>query len=195
MILYPEQSQYSGLAFDAGSECGLENPVDAGDEDRPEHLVDREQAPLWLMPEVISFNSYANCREICFPRCAFGAGYKKLTPLLLTPALGHILGDLDSLRCTHTHHYQRAGGERDAHGIWNSKAAAANPPDLNWTLAGAINALVDDLGARSERRFRQIRAPTAEVLPASDGAVAHRCRPPTRRRSRRPTPHRTSLRA
>ena len=28
----------------------LENPVDAGDEDHPEHLVDREHAPLWLMP-------------------------------------------------------------------------------------------------------------------------------------------------
>ena len=41
--------------FDAGSECGLENPVDAGDKDRPEHLVNCGHAPLWLMPEVISF--------------------------------------------------------------------------------------------------------------------------------------------
>ena len=32
--------------FDAGSESGLENLVDAGDEDRSEHLVVREHAPL-----------------------------------------------------------------------------------------------------------------------------------------------------
>ena len=157
--------------FDAGSECGLENPVDAGDKDRPEHLVNCDHAPLWLMPEVISFKSYANCREVSFPQCAFGAAFKKMSTFLLMPALGHILGDLDSLRCTHTHHEQRAGGERDAHGVWNSKAAAAYPPDLNWTLAGAINALVDDPEARSEQRFRQIRAPATEVLHASHAAV------------------------
>ena len=103
--------------FDAGSECGLENRVDAGDKDRPEHLANRNHAPLWLMSEVISFKSYANCHEIYFPQCAFGAAFKKMTMLLLTPALGHILGDLNSLRCTHTHHEQRAGGKRDAYGV------------------------------------------------------------------------------
>ena len=69
----------------------------------------------------------------------------------------------------HTHHEQRAGGERDAQGVWNSKAAAAYPPDLNWTLAGAFNALVDDPSARHERRFRQFATPTN--LPASAGAI------------------------
>ena len=68
--------------FDAGSESGLENPVDAGDEDRSEHLVVREHAPLWLMPEVISFKNYANYREVSFPLCAFGAAYKKMSTLL-----------------------------------------------------------------------------------------------------------------
>ena len=93
-----------------------------------------------------------------------------MTTFLLTPALGHILGDLSSLRCTHTHHEQRAGGERDAQGIWNSKAAASSyPPDLNWTLAGAFNALIDDQGARHERRFRQITTPTP--LPTPAGAI------------------------
>jgi len=58
--------------FDAGSECGLENPVDAGDEDHPEYLVDREHAPLWLMPEVIAFKRHAGCREVTFPQCSFG---------------------------------------------------------------------------------------------------------------------------
>ena len=100
--------------------------------------------------------------------------FRKLTTFLLTPAIGHILGDLNNLRCTHTHHEQRAGGERDAQGIWNSKAALSYPPDLNWTLAGAINALVDDPGARHERRYRQITTPTPEILPISNGAV----RPP-----------------
>jgi len=155
--------------FDAGSECGLENPVDAGDEDHPEHLVDREHAPLWLMPEVIAFKEHAGCREVTFPQCAFGAVYRKMTTFLLTPALGHLLGDLNDLRCNHTHHERRAGGERDAQGVWNSKAAAAYPPDLNWTLAGAFNALVDDPSARHERRFRQIATPTN--LPASAGAI------------------------
>ena len=97
-----------------------------------------------------------------------------MTTFLLTPALGHILGDLNNLRCTHTHHEQRAVGERDAQGIWHSKAAASYPPDLNWTLAGAFNALIDDPGARHERRFRQITTPTPATLPISNGAV----RPP-----------------
>ena len=96
--------------FDAGSESGLENLVDAGDEDRSEHLVVCEHAPLWLMPEVISCKNYANYREVSFPLCAFGAAYKKMSTLLFTPTLGHILGDLNSLRCTHTHHDKRAGG-------------------------------------------------------------------------------------
>ena len=66
--------------FDAGSECGLENPVDAGDEDHPEHLVDREHAPaLWLMPEVIAFKKHAGCREVTFPQCAFGSMFRKMT--------------------------------------------------------------------------------------------------------------------
>ena len=108
-----------------GSECTLKHPVDAGDEDRPEHLVNREHAPLWTMPEVVFFKNYANCHEVTFPQCAFGAAYKKMTTLLLTPALGHILGDLGSFKCTHTHLDQRAGGERDTNGGWNSKAAAA----------------------------------------------------------------------
>jgi hypothetical protein len=38
-------------------------------------------------------------------------------------------------------------------------------------LAGAINALVDDPEARSEQRFRQIRAPATEILHASHAAV------------------------
>ena len=72
------------------------------------------------MPEVISFKNYANYREVSFPLCAFGAAYKKMSTLLFTPTLGHILGDLNSLRCTHTHRDERAGGERAtrmAHGI------------------------------------------------------------------------------
>jgi hypothetical protein len=96
--------------FDAGSECGLENPVDAGDEDHPEHLVDRKHAPLWLMPEVIAFKKHAGCREVTFPQCAFGSMFRKMTIFFLTPALGHILGGVNNLRCTHTHHEQRADG-------------------------------------------------------------------------------------
>ena len=66
--------------FDAGSECGPENPVDAGDEDHPEHLVDREHAPaLWLMPAVIAFKKHAGCREVTFPQCAFGSMFRKMT--------------------------------------------------------------------------------------------------------------------
>ena len=96
--------------FDAGSECGLENPVNAGDEDHPEHLVDREHAQLWLMPEVIAFKKHAGCREVTFPQCAFGSMFRKMTIFFLTPALGHILGGVNNLRCTHTHHEQRADG-------------------------------------------------------------------------------------
>ena len=90
--------------------------VDAGDEDQPEHFVDREHAPLWLMPEVIAFKRHASCHEVTFPQCAFGSMFRKMTTFFLTSALGHILGDLSNLRCTHTHHEQRAGGERDAQG-------------------------------------------------------------------------------
>jgi len=121
------------------------------------------------MPEVIAFKRHADCREVTFPQCSFGSIYRKMTTFLLTPALGHILGALNDLRCTYTHHEQRAGGERDAQGIWNSKAAATYPPDLNWTLAGAFNALIDDPGARHERRIRQITTPT--TLPTSTGAI------------------------
>ena len=45
--------------------------VDAGDEDQPEHFVDREHAPLWLMPEVIAFKRHAGCREVTFPPVSY----------------------------------------------------------------------------------------------------------------------------
>jgi hypothetical protein len=117
------------------------------------------------MPEVVSFKNYANCREVSFPQCAFGAAYNKMTTLLLTPALGHLLGDLGSLKCVHAHHDQRAGGERDANGVtWNSKAsAAAYPPDLNFSIAGAINALIDDPAIRNDRGFRLNHTGEAEI--------------------------------
>ena len=41
--------------------------------------------------------------------------------------------------------------------------------DLNWTLAGAFNALIDDPCARHERRFRQNTTPT--TLPISNGTI------------------------
>ena len=126
--------------------------------------MDRKHAPLWIMPEVVSFKNYANCREVSFPQCAFGAAYNKMTTLLLTPALGHLLGDLGSLKCVHAHHDQRAGGGRDAKGVWNSKAAAAYPPDVNFSIiAGAINALIDDPAARNDRRLRPNRTGEAEI--------------------------------
>ena len=103
--------------FDAGSECGLENPVDAGNEEHPEHLVDREHAPLWLMPEVISFKKHADCREVTFPPCSFGSIFRKMTTYFLTPALGHILGDLNNLRCTHTHRMSNARVEKETHKV------------------------------------------------------------------------------
>ena len=127
--------------------------------------MDRKHAPLWIMPEVVCFKNYANCREVSFPQCAFGAAYNKMTTLLLTPALGHLLGDLGSLKCVHAHHDQRAGGERDANGVtWNSKAsAAAYPPDLNFSIAGAINALIDDPAIRNDRGFRLNHTGEAEI--------------------------------
>jgi len=181
--------------FDAGSECGLENPVDAGDKDRPEHLVNCGHAPLWLMPEGISFKSYANCRAVTFPQCAFGAAFKKMTTFLLTPALGHILGDLNGLRCTHTHHEQRAGGERDAQGVWNSKAAAAYPPISigPWQAPSTLSSMIQKLEASNvsgrfgHQQRKSYKPPTPPYV--------HRRRPPTRRRSRRPATHQTSLRA
>ena len=54
-------------------------------------------------------------------------------------------------------------------------------------MAGAINALVDDPGARNKQRFRQIRTPTPEILPASDGAV--RPPPPPADTPPQPPPH------
>ena len=47
------------------------------------------------MPEVIAFKRHAGCQhEVTFPQCSFGSIYRKMTTFLLTPALGHILGDL-----------------------------------------------------------------------------------------------------
>ena len=62
------------------------------------------------MPEVIAFKKHAGCREVTFPQCAFGSMFRKMTIFFLTPALGHILGGVNNLRCTHTHHEQRADG-------------------------------------------------------------------------------------
>ena len=186
--------------FDAGSECGLENPVDAGDDDQPEHFVDREHAPLWLMPEVIAFKRHAGCREVTFPKCAFGSIFRKMTTFLLTPALGHILSDLSNLRCTHTHHEQRAGVER---GTRKAPRTQKQPPPICRTSIGPWQV------PQYQRSSRRSGSSKRATLPADSGTdhrrrksylpptapYAHRRRPPTRRRSRRSTPHRTSLRA
>ena len=94
----------------------LQIPTNENTRRRPTDHSSSTRRASHLTPEVIAFKRHAGCREVTFPQCSFGSTYRKMTTFLLTPALGHILGDLSNLRCTHTHHEQRAGGERDAQG-------------------------------------------------------------------------------
>ena len=112
------------------------------------------------MPDVVSLSAHAMCHKVTFPMCAFNAPYQKYTTLLYTPGLAAGFDDFALLRCTHSdkEHRERAGGAK-VDGVWNSKAAAAYPPDLNHAIAHAINLLVDRLSYVPRIEARRI-APT-----------------------------------
>ena len=122
-------------AHNAGSEFGIESPVDHGDTHQPELFVDADHAPLWVVPEIIALKADTECATITFPQCAMGAPWRKDTTIMCTPALGYLLSELGLLKCTHASHAERAVGIRESDGSWNSKRAAAYPARLNAILA------------------------------------------------------------
>ena len=125
-------------AAEVGTEFAIENPADRGDPARPDLFMHPEHAPLWLMPEMKELSSFASCRTSTFPMCAFGAPYLKHTTFMYSPGLAHDMQDLDTLRCIHDSHPERAGGDKDD-GEWSSAKAAAYPSDLNDFIAASLS--------------------------------------------------------
>ena len=105
-------------AVDAGSEIAMENPADRGDPKQPDLFMNPQHAPIWIMPDVLSLEQYADCRKSTFPFCAFGTPYQKQTTLMYTPGLAKGLDDLDLLKCSHDHSKDPKAGGSKVNGIW-----------------------------------------------------------------------------
>ena len=125
-------------AAESGAEFIIENPADRGDPSNEELFIHEDHGPLWLLPEILGLEQTWSCRKVTFPQCAFGASVLKHTTLMYTPSLEKTLGDFGRLKCTHTSHTDRAGGNRRADGTWNSADMAAYPANMNLALAQCI---------------------------------------------------------
>ena len=129
------------LGWKAGTQFAIENPIDRGDRALAFSFLQAEHGPIWLMPEVIKLASTCECDYANFSQCSFGSEWQKQTTLMYTAGLASWFSTLNELRCTHTTHGKAAGGEQSPDGTWNSREAAAFPPQLNYFIAQAISSL------------------------------------------------------
>ena len=117
-------------AVQSGARYIIENPADRGDPRSPLFWI-KDHGPLWLMPEIRSLVQATGAQRVTFPQCAYGAPTQKYTTLLYSPSLHQLFQAMGELKCTHSRHGRRAGGEGDGRGNWNSRSTAAYPKEMN----------------------------------------------------------------
>ena len=156
----------------AGTQFIIENPADRGDVTQPDIFLHADHGPLWLMPAIYALSRHAATKMVTFAMCAFGAEWQKMTTLMYTAGLDEWLDVLDQRKCEHSSHPKMAGGEKNG-GDWNSREAAAYPPDFNSYLAHAIAAYVQ------QRRAILARQPTTSESLAPPRGVPLRESPTT----------------
>ena len=145
-----------------GSQFAVENPIDRGDRALHRAFLDDTHGSIWCMPEIQKLELDCGGARVHFSQCMFGAKWQKQTTLMYTAGFEKWLGALRTLQCTHTTHESDAGGQRDeVTKSWNSREAAAFPPQMNYYLARAFSSL----------KFVESAAPIAPA-PAAPAASA-----------------------
>ena len=89
------------IAYAAGSEFLIENPIDRGDPSRKVAYFNAQHGPLWLMPEIVTLSNVADCSSVHFSQCRFGKASQKDTTFLHTQGLTPMLAPLHELTCNH----------------------------------------------------------------------------------------------
>jgi hypothetical protein len=96
-----------------------------------EHPKDMGRQPFpscFITPEVRALKTFANCEEVSFDQCEYGAAGKKPTTLLGTPALKSI-----ERHCTHKHHTAILG--KTSEGTFKTSGFQIYPSSLCESIA------------------------------------------------------------